>query len=120
MRAILLFALVLIAGSISAQDNSSKIYKELTKVVAVEHFTEDGLLRETGTYVDGQLHGQWVAYAEDGTPTVIANYSNGVKNGQWFYWNEDQNEIRVVVYNNNEISKIMEMEGKRSDMLALR
>jgi antitoxin component YwqK of YwqJK toxin-antitoxin module len=55
-------------------------------------------------YLDGKLHGKWVAYNEDGTKQSLGEYSNGTKVGKWFFWNE--NTLSEVDFNDNRIAEV--------------
>lgn len=48
----------------------------------------NGMVRETGTYVDGEVSGENLHYFEDGKPYIVANFQNGELNGEYLVFNE--------------------------------
>ncbi|ALM08291.1 nicotinic acid mononucleotide adenyltransferase [Sediminicola sp. YIK13] len=58
------------------------------------YFHENGNIAQTGHFLEGKLHGEWIMYNEEGDKTALGSYVNGKKVGKWFFWkSEGLNEV---------------------------
>ncbi len=92
------------------------VFKKEGKTIQATYFHDNGEIAQTGTYLKGKLHGEWIAYNNKGQKTAIANYEHGQKIGKWFFWNEGK--LTEVDYTNNGIAKVV--EWKEADPVVLR
>lgn len=67
-------------------------------------YYDNGVIQQEGTYKNGKLHGQWIAYDKDGKKNAVAYYQKGQKTGKWFFW-QDKKLIEVD-YNKNQIASV--------------
>jgi antitoxin component YwqK of YwqJK toxin-antitoxin module len=56
----------------------------------VVFYFENGNVKETGSYLNGQRHGLWERFDENGNKLGEGNYLNGIKHGKWVIWDENQ------------------------------
>ncbi|QYJ69260.1 toxin-antitoxin system YwqK family antitoxin [Flavobacterium litorale] len=103
MRKMIIAALMLSAGVLSAQEIEPK-YEITNKMVKATYYHDNGAIKQQGFYKDGKLHGKWVAYNEDGTKQALGEYENGTKTGKWFFWNDTL--LSEVDYNDSRIADI--------------
>mgnify|MGYP003617241329 CR=1 FL=1 len=82
-------AVVLLVSSLSfAQEVKPKL-EVVDQMVKATYYYDNGQVKQEGYYLDGKLHGKWVAFNEDGTKQSIGEYNKGAKSGKWFFWSED-------------------------------
>lgn len=99
----MLIASLLFAGAMFAQE----IEPEFTKtgdLVKGTYFFDNGEIQQEGTYKNGELHGEWIAYNTEGEKIAVGKYENGEKTGKWFFWNGDK--LMEVDYSNNRITHV--------------
>lgn len=101
---ILLAAVFLIGGTMSAQENPEPVFEKKGELIKGTFYYEDGSVKQEGTYKDGKLHGEWISYDQDGKKEAVAQYTAGKKTGKWFFWND--NKLTEVDYDNNRIAKV--------------
>ena len=85
-----------------AEDGSSTVYNEVSGVVYFEKYSADQLLVETGAFLDGRPHGEWMRYNEEGKTIAQATYTFGSKEGRWLIWTDDATILYEINYANNE------------------
>ncbi|HLV63990.1 nicotinic acid mononucleotide adenyltransferase [Galbibacter sp.] len=73
-------------------------------MVKATYYHDNGVVAQTGTYVDGKLHGQWKSFDEQGKAIAIANYDMGAKTGNWFFYHGDV--LKEVTYENSAIASV--------------
>ncbi|MCW4469728.1 membrane-binding protein [Flavobacterium sp. MFBS3-15] len=103
MRKIMIAAVLLSAGVLSAQEAKPK-HEIQDQMVKSTYYYESGQVKQQGFYKDGRLHGTWVAYNEDGTKQSMGEYNNGVKTGKWFFWTGS--ELNEVDYADSRIAEV--------------
>ena len=103
MKYIYIIAAFLFTISTYAQKKPSFV-KEGNLVIGT-YYHDDGTVSQTGAYLDGKLHGQWISYNRDGEKVTQGTYTNGVKSGTWFFW--DGKELSEVKYDNNQITTVI-------------
>jgi antitoxin component YwqK of YwqJK toxin-antitoxin module len=86
MKKIIIAALMLSAGVLSAQEIKPK-YEIVNQMVKATYFYDNGNIKQEGFYKDGKLHGKWISFNEDGSKQALGEYENGTKTGKWFFWN---------------------------------
>lgn len=105
-RLLLLCSAIFFGGIVAAQENNER--KELHQkgdIIEAIYYYEDGQIAQKGTYKDGKLHGEWVAYDINGETKAMGKYDRGVKSGKWFFWNEER--LSEVDYENNVIASVI-------------
>mgnify|MGYP005851807953 CR=1 FL=1 len=103
MKKIIIAALLLSAGVMSAQKIETK-YTIENQLVKATYYYDNGQVKQEGFYKDGKLHGSWVAYNENGTKQSMGEYSNGAKTGRWFFWSDTV--LNEVDYADSRIAEI--------------
>ncbi|KAF2520164.1 membrane-binding protein [Flavobacterium salilacus subsp. salilacus] len=103
MKKIIIAALMLSAGMLSAQEIKPK-YEIESQMVKATYYYDNGNIKQQGFYKDGKLHGKWVAFNENGTKQSIGEYANGVKTGKWFFWSDAT--LSEVDYTDSRIADI--------------
>jgi antitoxin component YwqK of YwqJK toxin-antitoxin module len=64
------------------------------------NFTEQGLVKDSGYYVNGLRHGVWLHRDADNT-TKKGFYKHGKKNGEWKQFSKNGQLMHVLFYNKN-------------------
>ena len=108
MKNILIIAALFISTIAFAQTNKP-IFEKTGDLVKGTYYFDNGEIRQSGTYKEGKLHGEWTSYNDAGDKVAIGNYTNGTKTGKWFFW--DGKELSEVNYAKNEISSIKTHEN---------
>jgi antitoxin component YwqK of YwqJK toxin-antitoxin module len=103
MKKVMIAAVLLVSGFSFAQEITPK-FEVIDQMVKATYFYENGAVKQQGMYLDGKLHGKWVAYNEDGTKQSLGEFNNGTKVGKWFFWNE--NTLSEVDFNDNRIAEV--------------
>lgn len=103
MKKVMIAAVLLVSGFSFAQEITPK-FEVVDQMVKATYFHDNGVIKQQGMYLDGKLHGKWVAYNEDGTKQSLGEYSNGTKVGKWFFWSE--NTLNEVDFNDNRIAEV--------------
>lgn len=81
-------------------------------LVKATYFHDNGSVAQTGTYLDGKLHGEWKSYDAQGNKLAIATYDKGEKTGNWFFW--DGESLKEVRYQNNTIASVKTWDQKNT------
>lgn len=112
MKNLVIAGFMMVSTLMFAQEVKPKFEVE-NQMVKATYYYDSGQVKQEGSYLNGKLHGKWVAYNEDGTKQAIGEYKEGAKVGKWFFWNT--NTLSEVDFNN---SKIAEVKKWSSDALA--
>ena len=84
----LVIASVLLVSSLSfAQEVKPKL-EVVNEMVKATYYYDNGQVKQEGYYLDGKLHGKWMAYNEDGSKQSIGENNKGTKTGKWFFWSD--------------------------------
>lgn len=102
MKKILIVALMMSAGVLSAQEKHK--YEIENEMVKATYYYDNGNIKQEGFYKDGKLHGKWVSYNQDGTKQSIGEYTNGNKSGKWFFWNNAT--LNEVDYTDSRVAEV--------------
>jgi antitoxin component YwqK of YwqJK toxin-antitoxin module len=54
----------------------------------VTYYYENGKVKETGSFLNGERHGTWIRFDESGNKIAEGNYKEGLKDGKWTIWDE--------------------------------
>jgi antitoxin component YwqK of YwqJK toxin-antitoxin module len=100
MKKIIIAAAFLLTGVLSAQEVTPKYEEVNNKTIKATYYHDNGLVKQTGNYRNGKLHGTWVSYNADGSKQAVAQYENGKKVGKWFFYTG--NTISEVNYGNSQ------------------
>jgi len=87
-------------SKITSLNESSTVSKKLFG--AVTYYYENGKIKETGSFLDGQRHGIWIRYDENGNKIAEGNYNNGLKDGKWMIWDDKGNKRFEFSYQNGQ------------------
>ena len=100
----LVIASVLLVSSLSfAQEVKPKL-EVVNEMVKATYFYDNGQVKQEGYYLDGKLHGKWMAYNEDGSKQSIGEYNKGTKTGKWFFWNDTL--LNEVDFSDSKIAEV--------------
>jgi len=108
MKTVILFLALIFSFAVNAQEIKPNFEKE-GNLVKATYFHANGEVAQTGYFLKGKLHGEWVMYNEEGQKMVAGSYTNGLKNGKWVY-NEGE-ELREVAFINNRIESVVKKEN---------
>ncbi len=67
-------------------------------LVAVNYYYTDGTLKESGQFLNGKRHGEWVSYSEKGIMSAKVHFDNGSKAGVWMFWDDNGELAHEVNY----------------------
>jgi len=105
----ILFVFIFITSLSFAQNAKPPKTEKKGKLTEVTIFYDSGEIMQHGFYTrSGKLHGGWESYYEDSSLKCIAFYDKDVKVGTWTYFYK--NKKTNVVYNNNKIISVIEIE----------
>lgn len=65
---------------------------------AVERYHRDGSTRMTGSYANGEYHGEWINYHHNGKKKKNKIYEYGVRTGKWQSWDLNGNLTKTQTY----------------------
>lgn len=105
-KLLLLCLTIFFGGMVTAQEND--VRKELHQqgdLIEAIFYHENGQIAQRGTYKNGQLHGEWIAYDIEGKTRTLGKYSKGVKTGKWFFWNDET--LSEVDFENRIIASVI-------------
>lgn len=103
MRTMMIIIACLFGGMLFAQESNVDYFKKGDLVKGIFYY-DNGVIQQEGTYKNGKLHGQWIAYDRDGKKNAVAFYHKGQKTGKWFFWQKDK--LVEVDYNDNDIASV--------------
>lgn len=84
-------------------DNGNKTsYVLQNGTIAFTTVNLSGTVVETGSFLDGRPHGDWMQYNETGEIIGQAEYAFGEKEGRWLIWNTDKSVLYEINYLNNQ------------------
>ena len=81
-------AVVLLVSSLSFAQEVKPKFEVVDQMVKATYYYDNGKVKQEGYYLDGKLHGKWMAYNEDGSKQSIGEYNKGAKTGKWFFWSD--------------------------------
>ena len=87
MKNVLIAGIMLVTSLTFAQEVKPK-YEVVGQEVKATFYYDNGQVKQEGYYLDGKLHGKWMAYNEDGTKQSMGEYNKGAKSGKWFFWSD--------------------------------
>lgn len=105
-KLLLLCLAIFIGGMVTAQENEER--KELRQqgdLIEAIFYHENGQVAQKGSFKNGKLHGEWIAYDMEGNTTALGKYADGVKTGKWFFWNDDR--LSEVDFQDNAIASVI-------------
>lgn len=111
MKTVITITALLFTSLIFSQ-NKKPTFQTEGNLVKGTYFHDNGEIKQTGTYKEGKLHGEWISFNDNGDKVAVGEYFEGRKNGKWFFWDGDK--LSEVNYNNNKITSIKEWESNSS------
>lgn len=103
MKKVVIAAVLLVSSLSFAQEVKPK-FQVVDQMVKATYYYDNGQVKQEGYYLDGKLHGKWVAFNEDGSKQSIGEYNKGAKSGKWFFWNE--NSLNEVDFTDSRIAEV--------------
>ena len=107
---ILTFALLLSVVTVAQQEIKPK-YEVEGDMVKATYYHDNGVIAQTGYYLNGKLQGQWSAYDREGNKIAIGTYEQGEKVGKWFFWNA--RELNEVDYEDSRIAGVTRWKNSK-------
>ncbi len=86
--------------------------------VRVTRYFEEGAVQETGTFLNGKLHGKWTEFYASGNVKTEAYFNEGKKEGTWFVYSKDGGELYEVVYADGKIKESHQWKIEKRNLLA--
>lgn len=68
-------------------ENGQRVYD--LQGTTLTYYYENGVMRATGAYENGQMEGEWRFYRENGQLCEVGMFLNGQKNGPWRGYDEN-------------------------------
>lgn len=103
MKRIILCAMMLVSGLVSAQDAQPKLEAQ-GQFVKATYFHDNGQIQQTGYFLNGKPDGLWVSFDTAGKKIAAGEYVDGKKAGQWLFWND--NALTEVQYSDSRIASV--------------
>lgn len=91
------------------------IFEQQGDQVKATYFHDNGVVAQTGYYVDGKPEGEWKMYDNTGKKIAMGQYVSGKKSGKWFFWEGEG--LREVDYNDNRIASVIKWTDGESVVL---
>ncbi len=101
--------------ALNAQENESR--REFVQEGESVKFTEyhvNGNISQTGYFLDGKNHGDWVSYDLHGNKISEGSFEAGKKVNRWLFWNGDS--LIEVDFKDNKILRAK--KWKKPELLA--
>lgn len=114
MKKVALILIAMFTASLTAQEIEPKFEKE-GKLVKATYYHGNGVIAQTGFYLNGKLHGEWKMYDAEGTKVAMGQYDEGARTGKWFFWEGE--ELQEVAYDDNKIVNITKWKNGESVVL---
>lgn len=76
----------------------------------VKNYFQNGKIKETGAFVNGKMHGNWVNYHENGNKSGEASYEAGHKTGEWKVFDQDGIVRYKVNYKDNRMISAVSLD----------
>ena len=107
---ITLLSLVMTVG-LMAQKPSPSFEKQDDMIMAT-YYHDNGQIAQTGTFLNGELHGKWTMFDSQGNKVAMGQYENGHKAGKWFFWGQDG--LKEVDFTDNAITSVIKWNNSES------
>ena len=78
-------AVVLLVSSLSFAQEVKPKFEVVDQMVKATYYYDNGQVKQEGYYLDGKLHGKWMAYNEDGSKQSIENIVKVLKLENGFF-----------------------------------
>ena len=93
-------------GTLQAQEKviKKKTFIQQDELIKFEEYHDNGILSQTGYFLDGKNHGIWMSYNPKGIKLSKGVYDKGKKSDRWFFWN--QSILIEVYYKDNVIQSV--------------
>lgn len=103
-KLILIFAVLFTTGLIAQEITYKPTLEKEGKLTKATYYHDNGEIAQIGYYLNGKVHGEWIAFNRDGKKIAMAEYEKGKKTGKWFFWNGDT--LSEVNYENNKVATV--------------
>lgn len=140
MKTFHIIALLLLAGTITAQTNADEILAsndlnagknqqtmlisqfqtmdELALDGTYKLLADNGNLKEVRSFKEGKLDGTWLQYDENKNLIAIANYKDDKKHGKWIVWDSNGIKRYELNYNNGDRTGTWKSWNESGDLLS--
>lgn len=112
MKKVLMMSLLMISTMVFAQEKVAPKFEAEGEMVKATYFYADGTVAQTGYYLDGKVHGEWISYDQQGNKSAMGQYELGEKVGKWFFWTAE--ELNEVTYQNSRIAQVTRWTNSES------
>jgi len=103
MKTIILSLAILFSVGLSAQ-NDKPVFEKDGDMVRATYYHQNGVVAQTGHFLEGKLHGKWKMYNVDGKKIALGEYNQGVRTGKWFFWEGEV--LKEVDFVDNKIASV--------------
>ncbi|MGB5819072.1 MAG: nicotinic acid mononucleotide adenyltransferase [Saonia sp.] len=110
MKTITILLALVFSSAIYAQDHKPTFEKE-GNLVKATYFHEDGMVAQTGYFLNGKLHGEWKMYNKEGEKIALGKYAEGKRTGKWFFWQGEA--LQEVDYEDSKIAHLVERNNSK-------
>lgn len=114
MKKVIGILAVMVAFSLQAQKQDA-VYAKEGERVKVTIYHDNGVIAQTGTYLNGKLDGEWIMFDAKGEKQAMGQYANGIRQGKWFFW--QQEGLKEVDYLNNQIAQVVKWNNSEAIVL---
>lgn len=83
-------------------------FEKVGDMVKATYFHENGIVSQTGHFLNGKLHGEWTMFNEKGEKITLGSYVEGQKTGKWFFWKADG--LQEVDFKDNRIAGVTQWD----------
>ena len=103
MKKYIILIVLMLSSLCFAQSIEPKYEIEGNKVI-VTYFHDNGQIKQTGSYKNGKVEGNWTLYSESGQKIAQGEYNQGKKIGKWLFW--DNKSLNEVDYSDSRIAEV--------------
>ena len=140
MKTLYIIALMLLAGTLYAQQNTDEIlasndvnqgkpeqtllasqFQEMNAETldgVYKLLSDNGKLSEVRSFEQGKLDGTWVQYDENEKLTAIANYKDDQKHGKWVIWDSNGTKRVEMHYENGNRTGTWNSWNERGELIS--
>ncbi len=115
MKTVVSIVVFLFVSLIYAQEEIKPIFEQEGDMVKATYFHDNGVVAQTGYFLDGKPDGEWKMYDNTGKKIAMGQYDSGKKTGKWFFWEGDG--LREVDYLENKIANVINWTDAESVVL---
>ncbi|WP_224484207.1 toxin-antitoxin system YwqK family antitoxin [Robertkochia aurantiaca] len=105
---------LLFSAVVVAQENKIEPQYEVLEnnVIKATYFHDNGIIAQTGFYLNGKVHGEWKAFNKEGDKIAMGEYQQGEKTGKWLFWCGE--ELKEVNYLDSRVASVTTWDNANS------